>query len=87
MRILSNRSAGFAPAMSEAAVIAPALIMGLRGRSVSGSRLISLNGSPEGSTSIFSATASTPRSASASAYVKGFEMDWMVNGTDVSPTW
>ena len=53
--------------IAEAEVIAPALIIGLRGRSVTGSRLISLNGSPDGSTSTLPATTSSPRSASASA--------------------
>ncbi|MGC0363764.1 hypothetical protein ABH922_001748 [Rhodococcus sp. 27YEA15] len=66
-RMRSKRVAGSAPDTRDAAVMAPALIIGLRGRSVCGSRLISLNGSPDGSTSIFSATASDPRSASASA--------------------
>ena len=62
----ANCSAGVSPAISEEAVIAPALIIGLRGRPVRGSTLISLNGSPEGSTSIFAATASAPQSSSAS---------------------
>ncbi len=66
-RMRSNWSSGVSPATSDAAVMAPALIIGLRGRSVTGSRLISLNGSPDGSTSIFAATASSPRSASARA--------------------
>ncbi len=38
------------PGTSEVAVMAPALIIGLRGRPVCGSRLIELNASPVGST-------------------------------------
>ena len=48
-------------------VMAPMLIIGLRGRPVSRSREIWLNASPDGSTSTFSRTASIPRSRSASA--------------------
>jgi hypothetical protein len=43
-RMRSNFSVGSWPVISDAAVMAPALIIGLRGRSVTGSRLISLNG-------------------------------------------
>ena len=68
-----------APATSPAVAIAPALIIGLRGRPVVGSRLIALNASPLGSTPTFSITASTPMSCSASAYTNGFEIDWIVN--------
>ena len=62
------------------------MIMGLRGRPVDGSSEISLNASPDGSTSILSSTASRPRSARADAYVKGFEIDWIENSTSVWPT-
>ena len=48
-----------------AAAMAPALIIGLRGRWVTGCRLISLNRSPEGSTSIFASTCAVPLSMSA----------------------
>ena len=66
-------------------MIAPALIIGLRGRWVRESRLSSLNASPDGSTSISSSTASNPWVSSASAYAKTLEMDWMVNGTSTAP--
>lgn len=71
----------------EVAAIAPALIMGLEGRPVSGCREISLNASPLGSTSIFSNTPSAPRSVSAWAYVNALEMDWRQNSCLVSPAW
>ena len=67
------------------AAMAPALIIGLRGRWVTGCRLISLNSSPEGSTSIFSSTVLVPLSISAIPYVNAFEIDWMQNGRSVSP--
>ena len=57
--------------------MAPALTMGLAGRPVPGSRLIALNASPLGSTPTRASTPSTPTSASASAYTKGLEIDWM----------
>ena len=47
------------------AAIAPALIIGLRGRWVTGCRLISLNRSPDGSTSILASTCLVPLSISA----------------------
>ena len=45
----ANFSSAVSPAMSELVTIAPALMSGFRGRPVSGSRLIALNGSPLGS--------------------------------------
>jgi hypothetical protein len=66
-------------------VIAPALIIGLRGRRVRESRLSSLNASPDGSTSIRASTASKPRVSSARAYAKILAIDWMVNGTSTAP--
>ena len=41
VRTRSKRSSGVAPAISDAAAIAPALIIALRGRPVFGRRLIS----------------------------------------------
>jgi hypothetical protein len=58
---------------SHAAAIAPALIIGLRGAPVSGSRLIALNASPLGSTPMRLRTSASPRSSSAMPYTSGFE--------------
>ena len=65
----SLRSSSEAPGgpTSVCVVIAPMLIIGLRGRPVSRLREIWLNASPDGSTSTFSRTASIPRSRRASA--------------------
>ena len=63
------------PATIAVAVIAPALIIGLSGRPLFGSRLTSLNASPVGSTPIRRKTASFPRSSSASPYTNGFDID------------
>lgn len=71
---------------SDVAVRAPALIIAFDGRPVPGARETSLKESPDGSTSTFASTASMPRSARASPYVKGLEIDWMVNSSRVSPT-
>ena len=67
-------------------MIAPALIIGLSGRPLSGARLIELKASPLGSTPTLPSTASNPRSASASPYVNGFDIDWIVNRSRESPT-
>ena len=82
----STCSATLAPATMLDAAIAPALIIGLRGRWVTGCRLISLKRSPEGSTSILASTWAVPLSTSAMPYVNAFEIDWMQNGRSVSPT-
>lgn len=66
--------------------MAPALIIGLRGRPVEDSRLISLKASPVGSTPMRARTASWPQSSSARPYTKGFEIGWIVKGWRVSPT-
>lgn len=82
----STRSTGLRSAepVSECTVMAPALIMGLRGRPVSPSREISLNASPDGSTPTLASTGANPRSASARAWANGLETDWMVNSTSTS---
>ena len=49
-----------APRTSPVAAIAPALIIGLKGRPLSRCRLIELKASPLGSTPIFDSTASAP---------------------------
>src|SRR5690625_6528462 len=59
--------------------IAPALIIGLRGVPVSGSRDSSLNASPLGSTSMHSTMRSSPLSSMARAYANGFDIDCIVN--------
>jgi hypothetical protein len=55
-----NLASGVRPSINPVEAIAPALIIGLRGRPVSGSRLIELNASPVGSTPTFSATSVRP---------------------------
>jgi hypothetical protein len=65
-RIRAQRSSGESPATSEVAVMAPALIVGLRGRPLDDSRLISSKASPVGSTPMRASTAGLPRSSSAS---------------------
>jgi len=60
--------------------MAPALIMGLRGRPVTGSRLMELKASPVGSIPIFAKTADVPLSSRANPYVNALEIDWMVKG-------
>ena len=63
----ANRSSGPAPATSDEVRMAPALISGLSGRPVPGSRLMALNASPLGSTPTRPSTSSTPASARARA--------------------
>jgi hypothetical protein len=64
--------------------IAPALTMGLNGW-FSVLRRIELKGSPDGSTPITLSTRVAPSVSSASANTNGFDIDWMVKGTWVSP--
>ena len=64
--------------------MAPALTMALNGW-LSLLRWIELNGSPLGSTPMVASTCSAPSRSSASANTNAFEIDWMVNGTPVSP--
>src|SRR5262245_15071646 len=66
--------------------IAPALIIGLSGRPVSGYRLIELNASLDGSTPTLASVSSSPHASSARPYTNGLEIDWIVNGTSTSPT-
>ena len=61
--------------------MAPAFTIGLNARPLTSSRLIVLKGSPVGSAPILESTVSAPLSARARAYTKGFETDWIVNGT------
>ena len=56
----ANFSAGVSPFTSATVAIAPALIMGLRGLPVPGSRLMELKASPDGSTSTLRSTFSMP---------------------------
>ena len=58
--IYFHKSGQFRDSGGLAAAIAPALIIGLRGRPVPGSRLIELNASPVGSTPTFWSTAGRP---------------------------
>ncbi len=81
-----QRSSAERPATSELAAMAPALIIGLRGRPLPGSRLISLKASPVGSTPMRASTSVLPRSSRASPYTNGFEIDWIVNAQRASPT-
>ncbi len=70
----------------DAAAIAPALTIGLSGVPLPGASVMELKASPVGSTPIRARTAASPRSSRISPYVKGLEIDWMVNGTSCSPT-
>ena len=74
------------PVETGRAAIAPALTIGLSGRPVPGASVMLLNASPVGSTPICARTASSPRSSRTRPYVSGLEIDWMVNGTRLSPT-
>ena len=65
--------------------MAPALTIGLNGWLAALSR-IELKASPLGSTPTMASTRSAPSSSSASAKTKALEIDWMVNGTRLSPT-
>ena len=62
-----KRSSGSEPATIDDVRMAPALINGLSGRPVPGSRLTALNASPLGSTPTRASTSSTPASARARA--------------------
>ena len=66
--------------------MAPALIIGLRGMPVRGSRLMALNASPEGSTPTFFSMNDGESRLSASPYIKGLEIDWIVKVFSQSPT-
>ena len=63
----SERLSASSPATNACAAMAPALIIGLRGRPVDGSNEISLKASPDGSTSIRSSTPASPWSWIANA--------------------
>ena len=71
----------------DAAAIAPALTIALSGTPLPGASVIALNASPVGSTPIRRRTVGSPRSSRTSPYVNGFEIDWIVNGTRLSPAW
>ena len=81
----ANRASGWGARTSDVVTMAPALIIGLSGRPLVGSRLMALKRSPLGSAPTWSSTPSSPTSVSASASTKGLEIDWMVNGTPASP--
>ena len=81
----SNAPAPLASWIRPEQAIAPALTIGLKGWLSALSR-IELKGSPEGSTPITLSTRAAPRLSSASANTNGFDIDWMVKGTRVSPT-
>ena len=65
--------------------MAPALIIGLRGLPVMGSRLIALKASPEGSTPTFPCMCCGESKVRASPYMKGLEIDWIVKVLSQSP--
>lgn len=71
--------------ISPVQAMAPALTIGLNGWFSALSR-IELKGSPEGSTPIALSTRAAPSMSSASANTNGFDIDWMVKGTRLSPT-
>ena len=82
---MSNAPSPLASWISPEQAIAPALTIGLNGW-FSALRRIELKGSPEGSTPIALSTRAAPSVSSASANTNGFDIDWMVKGTLVSPT-
>ena len=85
--IRSSAGTPSAGATRDAAAIAPALTIALSGTPLPGASVIALNASPVGSTPIRRRTVGSPRSSRTSPYVNGFEIDWIVNGTRLSPAW